>query len=229
MNFECYIFDLDGTLLDLGNTGVYADQILVETLIKLGLKTIPNKIERRELWASGGNFQLVLKKWGIPESTDFWKWYDQTDFEQRKDLLMDNKISLYKDVKSLLQQIYEHEEDKKLAICTNTADYIVDYFLKHFKINNFFHEIFSMGGDNQDYAKPSPKGILKILKKLGFNSQKHEVLMIGDSIHDIKAAKAANISSCLINHRKQNEIERYKNWDVQPDYFIEHLIDLLNL
>ncbi|MFX1590717.1 MAG: HAD family hydrolase [Promethearchaeota archaeon] len=229
MKFDCYIFDLDGTLLDIGNIGVYADQVLLETLIKLEVKKIPSKIERRELWISGGNFNHVLKKWGISDSSDFWKCYDQTDFEKRKILFVNNEISLFKNAKSLLQQIYNHKEGKKLAICTNTADYIVDYFLKQFKIKNYFHEIFSMRGNNQEYAKPSPKGILKILEKLGFNSQRHKALMIGDSIHDMKAAKAANISSCLINHYKQNETERYKNWGIQPNYIIEHLIDLLNL
>ncbi|MFX1429910.1 MAG: hypothetical protein ACFFCY_07055, partial [Promethearchaeota archaeon] len=92
MKFDCYIFDLDGTLLNLGNIGAYADQILVETLIKLGAKTIPSKIERRELWFSGQNFQQILKKWGISKSTDFWKCYDQTDFEKRKILLLKKEI-----------------------------------------------------------------------------------------------------------------------------------------
>ena len=55
MKFDCYIFDLDGTLLNLGNIGVHADQILVETLIKLGIKRIPNKMERRELSVKRSN------------------------------------------------------------------------------------------------------------------------------------------------------------------------------
>ncbi|MFX0003109.1 MAG: HAD family hydrolase [Promethearchaeota archaeon] len=229
MKFDCYIFDLDGTLLDLGNIGTYADQILVETLIKLGIKRIPSKIERRELWFSGGKFQQILKKWGVSESIDFWKCYDKTDFEKRKMHLMKKEISLYKDAKSVLEQIYNHEENKKLAICTNTADYIVDYFLKYFKINNYFHEIFSMGGNNQEFAKPSPKGILAIMKKFKLSSRKNRVIMIGDSIHDIQAAKAANIYSCLINRLVEGEIEKYKTWNLLPDYFISHLNDLIDL
>jgi len=229
MKFDCYIFDLDGTLLDLGNIGVYADQILVETLKKLGVKRIPSKIERRELWFSGGHFQPILKKWGLLESKGFWKCYDKTDFEKRKVLLANDELSLYKDAESLLEHIYNHKENKKLAICTNTADYIVDYFLKHFKIDNYFQDVFSMGGNNQEFAKPSPKGILKILEKFKFNSRKNNAIMIGDSINDIKAAQAANISSCLINHLKRNENELFKQWGIQPDYIIGKLSDLVNL
>jgi HAD superfamily hydrolase (TIGR01549 family) len=229
MKFDCYIFDLDGTLLNLGNIGAYADQILVETLIKLGAKTIPSKKERRELWFSGQNFQQILKKWGISVSTDFWKCYDQTDFEKRKILLLKKEISLYKDAKNVLEQIYNHKENKKLAICTNTAHYIVNFFLKYFKINNYFHEIFSMGDNNQEFAKPSPKGILAIMKKFKLNSQKNTIIMIGDSIHDIQAAKAAKVYSCLINHLSESEIEKYKTWNLLPDYIIENLNDVIDL
>ncbi|MFW9968677.1 MAG: HAD family hydrolase, partial [Candidatus Odinarchaeota archaeon] len=105
--------------------------------------------------------------------------------------------------------------------------YIVDFFLKQFKINHLFHEIFSMGHNNQEFAKPSPNGIIEILRNLKFNSQKENAIMVGDSISDIKAAKAANISSCLINH--QNSDERYKKWDTQPDHIIEHLEELIDL
>ncbi len=229
MRFDYYIFDLDGTLLDLGNIGIYADQILVETLKKLGVKRIPSKIKRRELWFSGGNFQPILKKWGIPESNDFWKCYDKTDFKKRKILLANNQLSLYKNVKNLLEKIYNHEENKRLAICSNTSDYIVDYFLKHFKINEFFHDIFSMGGNNQEFAKPSPKGILTILEKFKFNSGRSTAIMVGDSVNDIKAAQAANISSCLINHLRRNEKELFKQWGVQPDYIIGNLSYLADL
>ncbi|MFW9820385.1 MAG: HAD family hydrolase [Candidatus Thorarchaeota archaeon] len=227
MKFDCYIFDLDGTLLDLGNIGVYADQILFETLKKLRVKIIPNKTKRRELWFSGGNFQPILKKWGVRESKDFWKCYDKTDFEKRKILLANNQLSLYKDVRNLLEQIYNHKENKKLAICTNTADYIVDYFLKHFKIIKYFHDIYSMGGTNQEFAKPSPKGIFTILEKFKIKSQKNNAIMIGDSINDIKAAQAANITSCLISHLHRNK--KFEKWGVQPDYVISSLFDLIDL
>lgn len=229
MKYDFYLFDLDGTLLDLGNIGTHADQILVETLRKLNVGKIPNRSERSELWFSEGKFQKVLSKWGINDSKKFWEYYDKTDFEKRKSLLEKNEISLFKDVKKVLELIHDHKENKKLAICSNTADYIVDFFLKYFKINKIFHEIFSMGGTNQKFAKPSPKGILTILKKFDFNPQKKAAIMIGDSIHDITAAKEAKISSCLIDHPKRNETKKYKHWKIQPDYIIQHLQELIDL
>ncbi|MFW9972521.1 MAG: HAD hydrolase-like protein, partial [Candidatus Odinarchaeota archaeon] len=121
MKFDYYLFDLDGTLLDLGNIGDYSDQILVETLLNLGVKKVPDKMERMELWQSGRQFQEILKNWGISKSDNFWECYDKTDFKNRKILLRRNQISLFKDVRKVLELIYNHKDDKKLAICTNTA------------------------------------------------------------------------------------------------------------
>lgn len=229
MKYDTYVFDLDGTLLDLGNIGTYADRILVETLKKLKVDRIPSRSERRELRFSGGDFQKVLKNWGILFEDNFWKNYDKTDFEIRKILLKNGEISLYKDVVDVLELIHNHKENKYLAICTNTADYIVDYFLKYFKINHYFNEVFSMGDANQALAKPSPKGILTLLKKLDFDFEKQTAIMVGDSLHDIKAAKEARIASCLINRWKKNGIMRYKQWKIQPDYVIDHLHELIDL
>ncbi len=229
MKFDFYLFDLDGTLLDLGNIGAHADQILEETLRRLNVDNIPDINERKELWFSGGQFQKVLKNWGIIDSDNFWKYYDKTDFEKRQVLLRNKEISLFKDVKTVLELIHNHKDDKKIAICTNTANYIVDFFLKYFKIIHYFHEIFSMGDANQEFAKPSPKGILTILKKFDFDHHNKKAIMIGDSIHDIRAAKEAKISSCLIDHQKGNEIKHYKQWKIQPDYVIEYLSELIDL
>ena len=86
-----------------------------------------------------------------------------------------------------------------------------------------------MGDANQEFAKPSPKGILTILKKFDFDHHNKKAIMIGDSIHDIRAAKEAKISSCLIDHQKGNEIKHYKQWKIQPDYVIEYLSELIDL
>ncbi|MFX1390267.1 MAG: HAD family hydrolase [Promethearchaeota archaeon] len=229
MNFDFYIFDLDGTLLDLGNIRNHADYVLVETLKKLNPDEFPNKKMRNELWISGTNFQQVLSKWGLFDSIKFWKCYDKTDFERRKNLLKDKKIRLYDNVEDVLKYFYHNKDSKKMAICTNTANYIVDYFLKFFKIYHYFHEIFSMVYDNQNSAKPSPKGILNILAKFKYTPYDNSVLMVGDSIHDIKAANSARISSCLIDHRNIKDSNRYSDWEIQPDYVINNIKDLIDL
>ncbi|MFX1596428.1 MAG: HAD family hydrolase, partial [Promethearchaeota archaeon] len=224
------IFDLDGTLLDLGNIGTHVDIVLVKTLEKLNIQIVPERNERNNLWHSFEKYKEILRDWGINDSNLFWNYYDKNDFKMRKKLLKKKQISLFNDVKTVLELIQNYKENKKLAICTNTADYIVEFFLNYFKINHYFNEIFSLGSKiDQQFAKPSSDGILNILKKFDYDPIEKKAIMIGDSIHDIAAAKKAKIASCLILRHIEKEKRSYKKWNVQPDHVIEHLHELINL
>ena len=221
MNFDIYIFDLDGTLLNLGNIGFYADKILEKTLNILKAPVIPDKDERRQFWGSGDNYIEVLNKWGVSKAQNFWEQYDKVDFKQKK-------LSLFDDVEFVLKEIYTHKEGKNIAIVTNTANYVVDFILKKFNIASYFQEIFSMGFEgDQEFAKPSPRGVLSVLEKFHYDQKIHRALMIGDSISDIRAAKKANISACLIKRDASRYERETFDWDFQPDYIIERLDKLL--
>lgn len=228
--FDVFLFDLDGTLLNLGDIGPYADMVLEETLINLKTPSIPDKHERRQFWGSGDNYIKILNKWEVPQAQKFWEFYDKVDFKHRKIMCNQNQISMFDEVENVLKKIYYHKDDKKMAIVTNTADYVVDFILKKFNISSYFQEIFSMGSKNdQKFAKPSPSGILSILKKFEYDQNIIRALMIGDSISDITAAKKANISACLINRNKFRSTKEIFKWEFQPDYIIERLDEILKL
>ncbi len=226
MNFDFYLFDLDGTLLNLGNIGAYADEILVEVLQRLNITKVPDRAERKNLWFNIENYINVLDNWGASNPKDFWKFFDEIDFEKRKILLAKKELSLFDDVIETLEKISNHVDYKKLAIVTNTIHDIVNYFLNTFNISGYFHEVFSLGFKNdQNSAKPSPDGILTILKKFNYKSKVNKAIMIGDSIFDIMAAKKAKISACLIRRGIE---KNYKEWEIQPDYVIKSLNELID-
>ena len=231
MRFNFYLFDLDGTLLHLGNIGAYADQILGETLERLKAKYPQNRNERYKLWSSEENFFDVLQEWEVKNPQDFWKVYDEIDFEKRKILIEEDKVCLYKDVKTVLEKIYNHKDNKKLAIISNAAYYIVEYVLEKFKISHYFHESFGLGyyDNDQELAKPSPKGVLKILKKFNYDPKESKAILVGDSMLDVIAAKKANIYSCLIRRDINSPKRHGKQRDIKPDFIIESLEELLNL
>ncbi|MFX0080887.1 MAG: HAD family hydrolase [Candidatus Hodarchaeota archaeon] len=230
MKFDFYLFDLDGTLLNLGNIGAYVDQIFVKTLKKLKVPKTPDKDERLKFWSVGDNYLELLNTWGASKAQTFWKQFDKVDFKQRKALFNEKKLALFDDVKLVLERIHNHKDGKKMGIVTNTANYVVDYVLKKFNIAPFFQEIFSMGFKNdQKSAKPSPSGILSILKKFQYDQNIHKALMIGDSIADILAAKKANISACLITRGTLRYQKEINGWEFQPDYIIERLDKILKL
>ncbi|MFX1426139.1 MAG: HAD family hydrolase [Promethearchaeota archaeon] len=230
MKFDIYIFDLDGTLLNLGDMRSYVDLILQKTLKKLKAPNIPEKNERSQFWGSGDKYIELLSKWGVLKPQKFWKQYDKVDFKHRRILVPQNKIALFDDVKNVLDKIYNHKDGKKLAIVSNTSDYVVEYILEKFNISSFFQDFFSMGFKiDEEFAKPSPHGILSILKKLHYDQDTHRAIMIGDSMSDIIAAKRANISACLIKRNTLRHRKRINEWEFQPDYIIEGLDEILKL
>lgn len=227
MKYSYFLFDLDNCLLYIPNSKDYFDNILLETLKLCLTKHVPERKERNKFWFSGNSYIDYLKKWGANNFHDFWKYFDEIDFEYRKILVQKNEILLFDDVKSVLEKIYN--ENKKLAIISNSADYIVDFIVKKFNINKYFNYFFGLSFDkDQSIAKPSPLGVLSVLEKLKYDPKKEKAIMVGDSIVDVYAAKKANISACLIRRGKHKYPDGYDAWEYNPDLVIEQLNEILD-
>ena len=225
--FDFYLFDLDNTILHIPNSSEYFDTILKETLKKLTKNPadIPDRNERNKFWFSGDDYIKLLESWGVSDGSYFWKFFDEIDFSHRKNLFEQGKLCLYNDVRAVLKEI--SNANKKLGLISNTADYIVKYFLDKFDLSHFFHETFGLGYEkDQEVAKPSPEGILYVLKKLNYDSNNSRAIMIGDSRLDVFAAKRANITACLIK-RDLNKYPNKNDWEAHPNYEIESLNELL--
>jgi len=230
MKFDYYLFDLDNSLLFIPNPPEYFDNVLVKSIRSFTFDDIPRRKERNRFWLSGDQYQTHLREWGVKldDYNVFWKKFDSIDFEIRKDFVREGKIKLFSDVIYVLDELLE--ADKKLAIVSNTARYIVDYIIKKFNMKDYFHEIFGLGyGYEQEIAKPSPDGIKMILNKLHFNPTQSSAIMIGDSLVDIFAAKRANINACLLKRNFEKYPDGYSEWQYQPDYVIDDLTHILRL
>ena len=79
-NFELIILDLDETLIDIPNSYSFFDEMIIETLKKMSIPTIPSQEERDRLWRTGRDWMLIVKKWGIDEPKKFWNVFDELDF-----------------------------------------------------------------------------------------------------------------------------------------------------
>jgi phosphoglycolate phosphatase-like HAD superfamily hydrolase len=230
MNFDCYLFDLDNSLLYIPNPPEYFDNILKETIEFFSKNGLPPREQRNKFWLSGDQYKILLKEWGVilEDFNEFWEKFDALDFEFRKQFVPKGKIRLFSDVLYVLNELMK--VGKKLAIVSNTARYIVDYIIREFGLEDYFDEIFGLGyGNEQNLAKPSPEGIKMILHKLDFDLEHSNALMIGDSIVDIFAAKRANIHACLLKRNFEKYPDGYSDWEHQPDFVIEDLEEILKL
>jgi phosphoglycolate phosphatase-like HAD superfamily hydrolase len=227
MNWDYFLFDLDNSLLYIPKPAEYFDKVLSETIKKLSRENVPSREERNKFWLSGSDYVKLLRNWEVRDQELFWSHFDEIDFNLRKKYIAREKIHLYDDVVNVLKNLKE-KSNKKLAIVSNTADYIVDYVLEEFNLNPFFEVVFGLGSEKtQDMAKPSPEGINFVLNTLSYTNGNKKAIMIGDSIVDVFAAKRANIDACLLTRNLNKYPEGYDKWEYKPDFVIKNLDEII--
>lgn len=116
------------------------------------------------------------------------------------------------------------EKGYKIAMVTSRLERSTNVGLEHFDLDKYFEVVIT--ADNCKEHKPSPLPLLMAMEALG--SSPENTIMIGDTKHDIEAAKAAGVTSVLVDysvalpHERRNEVEK-------PDYIIEQFADILTL
>lgn len=184
------IFDLDGTLVDTADDLIDS---LNYTLTTEKLDPV-SKIEFMELVGQGARVMIqrayASKKLGISDAK----------LNQLFLLFIDH----YKDAMPGSAKPYPHvidaikalsKEGYKFAICTNKYEGMAIDLINTLGLAGYFCAL--TGGDTFDVKKPNGDHILRTAKLAEKNCGLafEKVIMIGDSINDIKAAQNAKIPS----------------------------------
>lgn len=175
MNFRGLIFDIDGTLTST-NELIFASFNYI-TQKYLGKIYTPEEIVN----LFGPTEDQILKELCGEKFEEAKK--DYYEFYSRNHHMAD----LYPGIKEILHDL--KQRNLLLSIFTGKGRKAAVITLKKLEIHDYFDLIIT--GDDVAEHKPSAEGINKFLYK--FSLQKNEVLMIGDSPADVKAAKAAGV------------------------------------
>ena len=180
---ELVIFDLDGTLVDSDKT-----VIRILNTIRKDLTLPALKSKDISFFLSLGGEEMISKI--IGNDLDAKKYLGI--FRQRylEDSL-DNE-NLFDGVVAYLD--YLKSKNIKMAVFTNKPKDLTNKTLKRHKISNYFNYIVT--SDDVDFKKPSPDGCYKLIEMSSISSE--NIIMIGDSELDQKAANAASI--CFLHH-----------------------------
>ncbi len=109
-------------------------------------------------------------------------------------------IKIYPDTKSTLQ----HLSPYKKGVITNTPKDCAWQILERFSIKRYFRTV--VASDEVDKAKPSPEIVYKACTILEVQPQ--EVIMIGDTMSDVKAGRAAGCTVIGVGIDADYRIER---------------------
>ena len=173
--FDGFIFDVDGTLTS-------TNQLIFDSFNFIAKRYLNKTFSDDEIVAMFGPTEdVILKEWcgdNFEEArTEYYKYYSDNHW----------KAKLYPGIKEILD--YLKSKKFPLGIFTGKGREATMITLKKLEVDNYFNLIVT--GDDVANHKPSAEGILKFVNH--FKLKNERVLMIGDSVSDVKSSKEAGI------------------------------------
>lgn len=209
------IFDLDGTLVDSAPDLTFA---LNGMLKKLGLSPVTD--DQVRCWTGNGVAMLVKRALtGQMQPAADPPLFDQAYplFEELYANHVSDRSRLFPGVKEGLQAL--KDKGYKLACITNKHAQFTHPLLQNLGIFDLFD--FIGCGDQFEKLKPHPMPLLKTAEFLGIEPAR--AIMVGDSINDVQAARAAGLPIVCVPYGYTNgqPVEA-----LNPDGIIHSIADL---
>jgi HAD superfamily hydrolase (TIGR01549 family) len=194
-NFDGIIFDIDGTLTS-------TNELIFASFNHLAKKYLNKTFTNDEIISFfGPTEEVVIRDWcgdrydeGVK---DYYNFYTTNH----------HMADLYPGMKELLTLIKTN--GVLLSIYTGKGERAATITLKKLGIFDYFDMIIT--GDNVKEHKPSAEGIIKFIDH--FKLDKEKVLMIGDSVSDVKASRSAGvkIASVIWDSYAKEEVIKLKS------------------
>lgn len=212
------IFDLDGTLVDSAPDIGNAANKMLETLGKE--LASPEQIQT---WIGNGLPKLVKRALtkqfdGEPDPALFERALPILMQHYERDVCVDSYM--FDGVPETLKTLYD--EGYILGCVTNKAASCTLPLLNQLGIDHYFSSIVS--GDTCANKKPHPEPILFGMSEMELQSQ--DCLLVGDSAHDIHAARAAGIPAIAVNYGYNQGVDLRTQ---DPLALVEDFADILPL
>lgn len=212
------LIDLDGTLVDSVPDLAYC---VDETMKALG--KAPWGIDKVRTWVGNGVERLVKRS-----LTDtLWEDPSDAEFKDAHLIFMDlyakntsGRSCLYDGVLDGLE--YLADSGYKVACVTNKAEAFTVPLLKDMGIYDKF--LLVVSGDTTPKKKPDPMPLLYAAEKLG--EAPEDCLMVGDSMHDVEAARNAGFHVVSVPYGYNHGIDIR---EANPDAVIDSLAELKTL
>jgi phosphoglycolate phosphatase len=186
---DAVIFDLDGTIADTA-----ADIANALNAVLADMNLPPYSVAQTGLMIGRGPRVLIeralrpydraLEGAGGEALVDRFKALYAAD--------VTTETSLYEGVRGALDQARARRA--KIGLCTNKPDDPTQAILRNFDIASYFSSV--VAGDSGLPMKPDPAPLLHALRELG--AEPSRSVMVGDSISDVRAARAAGIGTVIV-------------------------------
>ncbi|MCI0667724.1 MAG: phosphoglycolate phosphatase [Methylococcaceae bacterium] len=209
------VIDLDGTLIDSAPDLIFAAQKMLEQLGQepVGAEEIRN-------WIGNGVTMLVKRVLTRKIEPD----EPVNGFDRAQQIFSDlyaanlsERSRLYPGVQEGLEEL--RREGFLLACITNKHSRFTGRLLEQIGLAGYFRSV--VCGDTYEERKPHPMPLLKTAER--FNIEPCEAVMVGDSINDVRAARAAGFLSVCVPY---GYVGSYTVEELGADHVIESIAEL---
>ncbi|MEC9022137.1 MAG: phosphoglycolate phosphatase [Pseudomonadota bacterium] len=190
--FKGVVFDLDGTLIDTLPDILAA---LNKIMVGEGLREI--RAEEGKTFIGGGAYNLIEQAFsaiGIdPEDPKIETAFQQFLINYEKDPT--SRSRFYPGVQDFLRTL--QLSGIKMGVCTNKPVGLTRKIISKMAIDHYFEDAI-LGGDSLDIRKPNPQHLVGVIELMGLRP--NNVIMVGDSETDIKAARGAGVPIVVVDY-----------------------------
>jgi beta-phosphoglucomutase len=217
MNQKCFIFDLDGVIVDTAKYHFLAWQKIAH---QLGIEFTPEHNEELKGVSRVRSLDLILALGNIEASPeDKNKWLVQKNEDYLSYLVDMDESEILPGVLPVL--IYLKENNQKIVL--GSASKNAKPILEKAKIIDYFDAI--VDGNDVSNAKPDPEVFIQGAKKVNFSNE--QCIVFEDSVAGIQAANIAGMTSVGIGeetilHEAQFVFPDFTHIDLN---FIQNLIN----
>lgn len=210
MSLSLIIFDLDGTLVDSSAdicgalnyalTPYGLSEVSIEETISLvgeGATALVGKVIRQK--APGLDLPVVMKR-----------------FLEHYSAHMTDASAPYPGVVEALERLSSFRK----AVVSNKLEAFSIQLLQSLGLLKYFNYV--SGGDTSSEKKPSPIPIIEVLSR--FDALPRDALFVGDSIYDMRAAKAAGLRAVAVLYGYGPP-----GFSEEADYTIDRIGDLVDI
>ncbi|MFY7741462.1 MAG: beta-phosphoglucomutase [Flavobacterium sp.] len=217
MNQKCFIFDLDGVIVDTAKYHYLAWQKIAH---QLGIEFTPEHNEELKGVSRVRSLDLILALGNMEASQeDKNKWLVQKNEDYLSYLVNMDESEILPGVLPVL--IYLKENNQKIVL--GSASKNAKPILEKAKIIDYFDAI--VDGNDVSNAKPDPEVFIQGAKKVNFSNE--QCIVFEDSVAGIQAANIAGMTSVGIGeesilHEAQFVFPDFTHIDLN---FIQNLIN----
>ncbi|GHB21172.1 phosphatase [Pseudovibrio japonicus] len=229
MNVRAVLFDRDGTLIDLHKTwGAVLQHVLLDlaggdemVAIELGALVL---FDYKRCACEPGSPIMTSPPSGYSEpwATHLGVDYNSAFLERIESLLLARAtqcVSVFEDTTSSIKALAD--AGVPIGLATNGTEASAIAQLKHLGIFDYF--TFVVGYDSGHGEKPDPGQLFGFAQHTGI--EPHDIAMVGDSLHDMHAAKNAGMLRVAVTTGAQTAEELQDHCD----HLLDSLTELVNL